>query len=357
MPVLDNFLRDNTLKLETPWFLLLLPIVIMAMIWAYRLRPATLQVSTVRHYAQALRSKSRYWAPTKIPRMMEGIGLMCLVIALARPQRGVEETIRRTEGIDIMLALDISGSMQALDVPSTITDENHVVRMIRDGEIRPRIDVAQDEVKRFIDKRPNDRLGMVAFSGNTYTVCPPTLDHEFLKGHLERLKAGMLGDGTGIAAPIANATSRLKESKAKRRVLVLFTDGENNVEAKISPLEAAKIAKMFDVITYTVGIGSDRAYMIRPGFFGRQQLFPINNYANFQLLKDIAGETNGKFFSAEDAEGLKRTISEIDQLEKTNIEQPTYIDYRDLYKIWLQSGIVLCLLGFLLEQTLFLKIP
>ncbi len=354
--MIHRIFEKTSVYIETPWFLILLPILIIVLIRGVMKRPPSLVIGALRPYALSISQKQMIFSPVRIPLLLEGIGMLCLIIALIRPQHGVEETIRRTEGIDIMLALDVSGSMQAYDIPSAVSDKNTVVRLLNSGQLKPRIDVAKEEVKNFIDKRPNDRIGVLGFAANTYTVCPPTLDHEFLKSHLDRLEAGILPDGTGIAAPIANSTTRLKDSKAKRRVLVLFTDGDNNVDAKITPQQASKIARMFDVIIHTVGIGSDRAFVVRKGFFGNQMLNVQDNF-NRELLEDISAETKGRYFAARDGDGLRQVMTEIDSLEKTNIEQPTYIDYKELYRNWLTWGLSLIALGAILEHTICLRVP
>ncbi len=355
--LLNQLTANEWYHLESPWFIGLFPAILIIAIIAYFKKNPTIIVSAIRSYSASVMQRHKFFSPIKIPLILSCLGLISLMAALIRPQHGIKETIRRTEGIDIMLALDVSGSMKAFDVPKTVTNGRTVTKMLENGKLRPRIDVAKEEVKRFIQKRPNDRIGLIAFSANTYTVCPPTLDHAFLESHLGRLEAGMLPDGTGIAAPIANSTTRLKESKAKRRVLVLFTDGENNVEAQVTPLQAAGISKMFDVIIHTVGIGSDRAYVIQPGFFGRQQLVEARGSFNETLLAEISHQTHGQYFAAEDADSLREVMKKIDVLEKTSMEQPTYIDYKELYKNWLYAGFILILSGFLLENTLCLKIP
>lgn len=355
--MIDQLFQKTGLHIESPMFALLLPILVAATILAWLYKQPSVLIPSIRPYLSATSSRQRRFSLTKIPLLITLLGMSCLVLALMRPQRGVEETIRRTEGIDIMLAIDFSGSMEAYDIPKDVTTERELNSLLQSGNLRQRIQVAKDEVKRFIDKRPNDRIGLIAFAANPYTACPPTLDHEFLKANLDRLQAGSLGDGTGIAAPIAIATTRLKESKAKRRVLVLFTDGENNIEAKVAPSQAADIAAMFDVIIHTVGIGSDRAFVIRPNFFGGQQMVNMPVTFNTKLMEEIALKTQGRYFLAEDAEGLKWVMNEIDALEKTSIEQPTYIDYRELYRPFLYAGIALILAAYLSEHTFCLTLP
>ena len=355
--MIDRFVQNKFIHFESPWFLLLLPLLFLGILAALTRKRPTIVVSSIRPYLASTRRMLKIFTPVHIPLIFEGLGMISLLIGLVRPQHGIEETIRRTEGIDIMLALDVSGSMEAFDIPKNVSTQEKVVNMLHSGKLTPRINVAKEEVKQFINRRPNDRIGMVAFAANTYTVCPPTLDHVFLKSHLDRLEAGKLPDGTGIAAPIAISTSRLKDSKAKRRVLVLFTDGDNNVDSKITPLQAAKIADSFDISIHTVGIGSDRVFVIRPGFLGRQQLVNVQASFNQKLIKEISDLANGQYFAAEDAEGFKKVMKSIDALEKTSLVQPTYVDYKELYKIWLIVGVALLCFGFVVENTISLKVP
>jgi Ca-activated chloride channel family protein len=345
---------ESLMRIESPWFLLVLIPIIIAGAMALWQRPPTLVVSFLEPYRKSMGGRGNVITPLKLPVLFECIGLIMLVVALIRPQFGTEEDIIRAEGIDIILALDISGSMEAFDVAGSKQD---AIRQINDGTLKPRIDVAKAEVERFIEGRKNDRIGLLAFSGETYTVCPPTLDHDFLKLHLARLEAGTLSEGTGVAAPITTGTYRLKDSDAERRVLVLFTDGDNNIEAKVSPLQAAKLAAMFDVIVYTVGIGSDSAWGIATGFFGRRELRPFPTTLNDELLTDIAEATDGRYFKAADARGLELAMKEIDELETTEVEQPRYIDYSDLFPGWLYAGCLFILLGFAAEHSLLVRVP
>ncbi len=353
----EHLIGNNAFRIESPWYLLFLPILLLAFLIAAGRRRPSLVVPSLKPYRSSKIRGSRVVSPILVPQILECLGVVMLIVALIRPQFGIEETVRRTEGIDIMLALDLSGSMKAYDLPDSASTQRKIVKLMESGKLIPRIDVAREEVKAFIDKRPNDRIGVLGFAASTYTVCPPTLDHDFLKSNLDRLEAGMLPDGTGIAAPIANATNRLKESDAKRRVMVLFTDGENNVDAQIAPLQAARIARMFDVVIHTVGIGSRRAVMLRNDMFGRQRLVNAGVGFDQELIEKIAAETGGLYFAARDADGLRHVMNEIDKLEKTSLEQPTYIDYREMYRPWLLAGAVLVLIAFIAEYTVFLKLP
>ena len=250
-----------------PWVLLLLLLV--PLLFAYELfwkkRPS-LVVSTVRPFG-AVVAKRR---PTfRLVAMM--LGLAVLIVALARPRYGDEKVLIRSQGIDIVLALDMSGSMEAYDVPRNINDARTLIAAVKNKEVENRIEVAKKEIRRFIEQRPNDRIGLIGFADQAYSFAPPTLDHAWLLAHLEQLEPGMIGQQTGIAAPLASGVNRLKKSDAPRRVLVLFTDGRNNVDNRLTPEQAAALGKEFDVVIHTVGIGSRNAFVLVTDPFGRQQ--------------------------------------------------------------------------------------
>ena len=266
------------------------------LLYALKRKNPTVIISSVKPFATGTGTKS-FNLRSNIPLILYAIATAILILALSRPQEGIEELKQRAEGIDIMLVIDVSGSMQSVDIPEKYTSGREVASAINSGKLKPRIDIAKEEIKKFIEKRPNDRIGLVAFAPLPYVACPPTLDHGWLFAHLERLQPGIIGDSTGIAGPITSAVNRLKSCDSKRKVVVLFTDGKNNVNAQITPLQAAKLAKTFDIITYTVGIGSKNAFIIQEGFMGKQ-LVPLKDEFDEKLLKDIAGTTGGRYFTA-----------------------------------------------------------
>jgi len=343
------------MHLHSPWFFALLPLIGVAAAIALRRKPPTLQVSEITSFRQAV-PPPRWWRPVHLPIWLTAIGLSLLTVALVRPQKGIEQLMERTHGIDIMLVLDVSGSMQAYDISRGVTSEDEIVREINDGKLRNRIDTAKAELRKFVEHRPNDRIGLVAFARLPYTVCPPTLDHDYLLNHLQMLDAGALPDGTGIAPAIASGTTRLKDSPAKRRVMVLFTDGENNVESEITPIQAAEIAHDFKVVIYTVGVGSDRALMPVHTFFGAR-LQPAQAGLDEALLRKIADTTGGRYLRARDARGFARAMREIDSLEKTELKAPRYHDYREGFLPWLVAGALCLCLAFFLERTILLRVP
>ena len=337
------------------WAALLLPLAAIVVL-AWRRSPPTITVSSIEPFRPGTAPGGRERTVAAIPLCLHGIGLCLLTIALMRPQEGTERIIRHAEGIDIMLALDVSGSMQAYDIPETYRDGDEVMRAIRQDALENRLNVAQKELKRFVEDQPNDRIGLIVFAKLPYVVCPPTLDHDYLLNNLQLLDAGQLPDGTGIAAPVTSATDRLKGSEAKRRVLVLFTDGDNNVEAPISPSQAAKVAKTFDVVLYTVGIGSDRSVLLLDSPFGKRLRSGVAGF-NEDLLRQMADTTGGRYFEAQDAAAFHKVMEEINRLEKTKIEQPVYIDYREQFLPWTIAGLGCILLACVLENTRLQHLP
>lgn len=285
------------------------------------------------------------------------LGATVLVIALARPRFGDEKVMIRSQGIDIILALDLSGSMQALDVPRKITSTRELAKAVETGEVKNRLEVAKQEVRRFIEARPNDRIGLIGFADLAYSLAPPTLDHAWLLLHLDQLRPGIIGEATGIASPLASGINRLKDSDAPRRVLVLFTDGRNTAENRLTPEQAAALGKEFNVIIHTVGIGSKNAYVMMPDMFGRNSFQPIGDEFDEKLLRSLAEVTGGSYFHAEDADGMKRVMNEINQLEKTTIEQPKYIEFNEFAPKLALLALGLLFLGYLSETTWKLRLP
>lgn len=278
-----------------------------------------------------------------------------LIFALARPRKGDERVIVRANGIDIIIAIDMSGSMMAMDVPQNIKTSSALFEAIRKREVKNRLDVAKEEIERFIKQRPNDRIGLLGFADLAYSFSAPTLDHKWLIARLEQLQPGMIGDATGIASPIASAVSRLKESKAPRRVLVLFTDGANTAENRITPEQAAMLAKDFNIIIHTVGIGSRNAYVLDESFGSR--FIPVGDSFDEKLLRTLAQKTGGSYFHAADAGGMKRVMQEINQLEKTSIEQPRYVEYKEYAPVIAGVSLALIILAAAVTYIFRVRVP
>lgn len=333
------------MKFANPWILLLL---ILLPLWLWRERNTARRGGLKFSSVASARSLTSLWTtlgPTFLL-FLRGAALALFVVALARPQVGKSESKVKTEGIDIALAVDVSGSMLAMDMKVNLKPTD-------------RITVVKDVVKEFINARVNDRIGMIAFAGRAYIASPLTLDHDWLDRNLDRVKVGLIEDGTNIGAGLGTSVNRLRETKARSKVIILLTDGVNNIK-KIEPMDAAKAAKEFGIRVYTIGFGSqghapmpvsDRSTGRLLGY--QQMLVEIDE----DLLKKIADETGGQYFRATDAESLRRIYEQIDKMEKREIETTRFEEWRELFPMCLGSGLGCVLLAVLLENTRLRRIP
>jgi len=271
---------------------------------------------------------------------LRALVLVLIVIAAARPQTGRSESSIRTQGIDIVLVLDTSGSMQA-----------------QDFQPKNRLHVAKEVVKEFISKRKNDRIGLVVFSAQALSQCPITLDYDVLRGLVDRVDFGMLQDGTAVGVALATACNRLKDSKAKSRVVVLLTDGQNNTGI-ISPATAANIARSLGIKVYTVGVGTRglAPVPVDDPMFGRR-LVQMQVNLDEETLQQIAKVTDGAYFRATDAEELKTIYGKIDELEKTTIETKTFANYTDKYPLFVFPALLLLVLELGLGESVWRESP
>ena len=272
------------------------------------------------------------------------IALCFIVFALARPRAPIQESKIRTKGIDIVLVLDVSTSMRAEDFTLF-------------GHRASRIDVVKDVVGKFIRGRINDRIGIVAFAARAYTVSPLTFDYDWLLENLRRVEIGMIEDGTAIGLGLASALNRLKDTKAKSKVIVLLTDGRNNAGG-ISPSLSADTAKALGVKVYTIGAGTKgmAPYPVKD-FFGNTVYRPIKIDIDEDLLKSIAQKTGGRYFRATDTASLRKIYTEINKLEKTTMEEKGYLRYRELFWIFLSIGFLCLLLEEILKYTALRIMP
>lgn len=269
-----------------------------------------------------------------------------LVLAMARPQTGRKQTQVRTEGIDIVLVLDTSGSMQALDLDA----DRPIPRR------RNRLELAKSVVEEFVSKRVNDQVGLVVFGNEAFTQCPLTLDHGILATFLERVEIGMAGDGTAIGSAIGTAVKRLRDSEAQSKVIVLLTDGRNNA-GPLSPAKAAEVAAAFDVKIYAVGVGTrGKAPFIVDSLFGRQVVYQSVEMDE-ESLRAIAESTSGAYFRAEDSEALSEIYARIDELETTEITMDTYMEYHERFRAFVLPAVALLILEVALLGTRFRKLP
>ncbi|MBF0385334.1 MAG: VWA domain-containing protein [Candidatus Omnitrophica bacterium] len=267
------------------------------------------------------------------------------IFALSGPREVLERTEVTTEGIDIVLVVDASGSMAAQDFTLL-------------GKRVDRLEAVKSVVNEFIDARKYDRLGLVAFAAEAYVVCPLTSDHEWLKTNLNRINLGVINeDGTAIGSAVASALGRLKESTAKSKIIILLTDGVNNT-GKIEPLTAAKAGEALGIKIYTIGAGTKG---LAP--FPVQDLFGRMFYQNVQVeidedtLKEIAKLTHAEYFRATDTKSLEDIYKQIDKMEKTEIKQAGYQEYKQLFWVFLSIGVVLLCLELILSNTILLRIP
>ena len=341
--------------LQHPYLLFLLLPLLLLFFAAWKRRGGAVQVSSVQPFREAEGGKEKFNVRKFLPLLFYTLCGAAVIFAMTQPREGLEEIRRRTEGIDIIIAIDLSGSMAVYDAPSG-TSENAVANSISSGRLKNRLETAKEEIRNFIEARPNDRIGLIAFAPLPYAVCPPTLDHAFLLTHLDELKVGMIGDRTGLAGPVASAAQRLKDSDSKRRIVVLFTDGVNNVQAKVTPLQAAKLADSVGVTVYTVGIGGDNSYAVQQDLFGTR-LARVQQPFDEDLLKEMADSAGGKYYHAADAKGMRNAMKEIDKLEKTSVEQTVILNWKEFYPVITLLAVVFLLAGFFLEHTFCLRLP
>ena len=272
------------------------------------------------------------------------LSVILFIVAFARPQAPIEETEITTEGIEIVLAVDVSTSMRAEDF------ELH-------GARQNRLEVVKDVVKDFIKSRRGDRIGLVVFAGRPYTVCPLTLDYEWLLHNLDRAQIGMIEDGTAVGSGIAASSNRLKDTEAKSKVIILLTDGRNNA-GKISPLTAAEAAKALKIKIYTIGAGSEGPVPYPfTDRFGRSIYRPVKIDIDDETLERIADVTGGKYFRALNTGGLREIYREIDELEKVPIKERGFMEYRELFGLFLMPGFVILLLEILFGNTVLRRLP
>jgi Ca-activated chloride channel family protein len=317
------------------WLLLLLPM-IGWYVWKQRQAQATIRLSSSEGFRKVPKTYKIYMR--HLPFILRMLAIACLIAALARPQTTDSWNKTTTEGIDIIMTLDVSTSMLAEDLKPN------------------RIEAAKEVAASFISGRTNDNIGLVIFSRESFTQCPLTTDHAVLLNLLKDVRCGMIEDGTAIGHGLATAVSRLKDSEAKSKVIILLTDGTNNA-GEIAPVTAAEIAKAYNIRVYTVGVGTKGEapypYQTSFGIQYIQMLVDIDE----PTLKKIAQITNGLYFRATNTEALKGIYREIDQLEKTKMNVKEYSKKQEEYLRFALLGFILFLLEFLAKYTLLKNIP
>jgi Ca-activated chloride channel family protein len=328
-------------RFADPYFLLAL-IVIPVLIYFHIIRKKRRTASVIYSNVEMTKAagKSNWDRNYKILLTLRIIVIALIIIALARPQAGSKQEEVSTEGIDIIITLDISSSMLA-----------------EDFKPKNRLEVAKMVAKDFIRGRRSDRIGMVVFAGQSYTQCPLTLDYGVLLSLIDEVKVGLVEDGTAIGMAIANAVNRLRDSKAKSKVIILLTDGRNN-RGELAPLTAADLARALNIRIYTIGAGGrgTALYPVQDPIFGKRYVqLPIE--IDEDLLKQIAQKTGGKYFRAVDKKSLETIFNEISKMEKTKIEVHEYTQYEELFPIFLISAVILFCAEIGLSNTVFRKIP
>ncbi|MEL6671310.1 MAG: VWA domain-containing protein [Bacteroidota bacterium] len=323
-----------------PWVLTLLVLPILFILWQiarYRTLYPTLQLPNLQGVSQNLTPIRGYIKKYLFALRVLAVGL--LILALARPQTSMREENVQTEGIDIVIALDISGSMNALDFNPN------------------RLEAAKRKAADFVGAREHDRLGLVVFAGESFTQCPLTTDHAMYLTLLRDIKQGLIEDGTAIGMGLANAVLRLKESDAKSKVVILLTDGVNN-QGQIDPLTATETAVQFGVRVYTVGVGSNgRAPILQRDRFGRTVRTQMDVELDEELLGNIAQRTGGQYFRASNTEALGKVYEEIDRMEKTRMEVTRITRYQEEFHWFLLLAGILLLFEWILRYTLVRTIP
>ncbi len=318
---------------ELLWLLLLLPL--LALIRGRRGSATALIFSTTA--IAATLAQGRRTSPGHILTAIRLLAIGLLIVALARPQLGNTTTEINASGIDILLAVDVSGSMQAMD-------------FTLHGNPADRLDVVKSVVAQFIDARPNDRIGLVAFAGKPYMVSPLTLDHDWLRKRLEALSIGMVEDGTAIGSAIGSGINRLREKDAKSRIMILLTDGMNNA-GKVPPQVAAEAAETLKIKIYTIGAGTrGEAPMPIVDNFGRKRLVRAKVDIDEDTLTKVAQMTGARYFRATDTQSLEKIYDEINTMETTTRTIKNFEHYRELFPLFVMAALLLFGLALLRDH-------
>lgn len=321
---------------EMFWLLLIIPFLLVFSILHKAKRSPSLMFSQVsdsmiRH--QSLRTRLRY-----LPNFIRFIALSLIIVALARPQVVSSEKDIKTEGIDIVISMDVSSSMEAEDFKPN------------------RLEAAKTTAKEFIDYRLNDRIGLVIFAAESFTQCPVTIDHDILKSFFKDIKTKMLQDGTAIGMGLSTAVNRLKDSKAKSKVIILLTDGVNNT-GKISPMTAADLAKSYGIRVYTIGVGTQgKAPYLADTPYGKQYVY-VDVEIDEDLLREIASYTGGNYFRATSNKALENIYKSIDKMEKTKINEKSFTHKEDKFFVLVALSMILLCLEFVLKLFAFNTLP
>lgn len=332
---------------KDPGYFFLLFVLAALVAWFYFKKPAraSLQISSLQIFKKAPTS----WRATLalLPKALQFLALALVVMGLARPQEANTKTKKNVEGIDIMIALDISDSMLIEDM----------------GEVN-RLETAKETIKRFVEKRTSDRIGVVIFAGESFTLVPPTLDYPLLLKQISDITTAAsahIKDGTAIGVAMANAAGRLKDSTAKSRVIIFLTDGENN-SGTIDPETGLEIAKGYGLKVYSIGLGKDgptRIPITVQDVFGNKikTYQPFESRVNDELLQKFADDTGGKYFRASKEGALENVFNEINKLETTKIDVNKFTRYNEVFKPWVWLAFFLYAFAWILQMTWLRRVP
>ena len=325
-----NFLYPNIL-----WLMAIIPLIVLYYIFVAR-RKASLTVSTIG--GRRAPRPFRYWL-RPLPIVLRMVAVALFIVALARPVNITEEHETTTDGIDIVMAMDISGSMLARDfTPDRLTSAKHLAA-------------------EFVANRRGDRIAVVAFAGEAFTQAPLTSDQAVVETMLSRLRSGVVEDGTAIGNGLATAVNRLRESGAKSKVVILLTDGVNN-RGQISPLMAAEIARDMGIKVYTIGVGTrGRAPYPAVDMFGNKTTVMADVEIDEELLREISSMTGGKYYRAVNDEALREVYAEINELETSKVQVTNYQTYEELFLMWVVLGLLCLGLEFLFDKVVLNRLP
>jgi len=328
-------------QFEDPWLLLFMLMLPYMAFKGKKKQQATINYSTIGTLQSIRTAQVDFFSA--LPLILRILSVMLLILALARPQEGHKSQEILSVGVDIMLALDTSGSMQALD-------------FIKNEKRDTRLAMVKDVVSKFIENRPNDRIGMVVFGSEAYTQCPLTLDQGILQSFLSKLDIGMAGDSTAIGSAVGIAVKRLKDLESDSKVIILLTDGRNNA-GSLPPVQAAQTAKAFGIKIHTIGVGTHgKAPFLVNSIFGQRYVYQEVDIDE-NTLKEISKLTGGQYFRATDLESLKSIYKQIDQMEKSEVKVLDHSEYTELFHYFLIPGILLLLSEIILSNSVLRRIP
>jgi Ca-activated chloride channel family protein len=334
--VVDYF---KNISFAQPWMLLLFAL-LPVLAWWYIAKQSRRQASVLISSVDKVKNLRSWRIMLRhLPAICRLLCIACIIVALARPQTRNDEELVSGEGVDIVLAIDVSGSMLAQDFTPN------------------RMEAAKEVAANFVSNRPTDRIGIVIFSGESFTLCPLTTDQQVLRTQIYNIQSGLLEDGTAIGSGLATSVDRLRSSKSKSKVIILLTDGENN-GGQIPPLTAKELAKATGVKVYTVGVGTE-GFAQTPMQTQTGAVVMQKEKVNIdeKLLTQIATETGGRYFRAKDNESLKNIYTEIDKLEKSRIEVTALKRYTEKFFPFAIAALALLLTEIVLRFTLFKKFP